>query len=174
MRVNSFEIVGNRLDYVSMSDQHDFDHLKELLCFNVYALNRAFSRFYQSAFAETGLTYPKFVILKSLNTDGPSSVSELSERASVEPNSLSPILKKMASFDLITRTRSTEDERRVDIAITPKGQAVLKRADEVIMRGFAELGLDEARMVEALAFLEDTKGRVDVARPPKLDLDGIV
>lgn len=157
-----------------MSDQKTFEDINALLCFNVYALNRAFSRFYQSAFSDTGLTYPKFVILKSLKAGGPLSVSELSQRASVEPNSLSPILKKMAAYELITRQRSVEDERRVDIAIAPKGQAVLQRADEVIMEGFAHLGLDGAKMAEALAFMEETRKRVDHANPPKIDLDGIV
>ena len=156
-----------------MTDTIDPDALDQLLCFNVYSLHRAFSRFYQSAFAQTGLTYPKFVILKALKETGPMSVSALSQEAAVEPNTLSPLLKKMAGFDLVTRQRSVEDERRVDIAITPKGEAVLDRANAVILEGFRDLGLDSAQVVDAIGFLNQTRHRVEETQPPKLDLDGI-
>ncbi|MEM6382949.1 MAG: MarR family transcriptional regulator [Pseudomonadota bacterium] len=147
--------------------------LKALLCFNVYALNRSFGRFYQSAFSETGLTYPKFVILMALKEEGPMSVSTLSLRAGVEPNTLSPIVKKMAGFDLISRQRANDDERRVELEITAKGEAVLQRAQEVVYEGFASLNLEGNSLADAIAFLETTREVVDDANPPKLNLDGI-
>jgi DNA-binding MarR family transcriptional regulator len=148
--------------------------LSELLCFNVYALNRSFGRYYQAAFSETGLTYPKFVILMSLERDGRLSVSDLSARAGVEPNTLSPLLKKMASFDIISRNRCEGDERRVEIAITPLGQQILTRARDVIGQGFAELGLDPAEVDRTVKFLEAARAKVEGANPPKLDLTGLV
>ncbi len=156
-----------------MKDEQDINQLKQLLCFNVYSLNRAFARFYQAAFSETGLTYPKFVILQALEDAGPLSVSALSNLAGVEPNTLSPLLKKMAEFDVVTRKRSAEDERRVDIAITPKGKEGLKRARAVILKGFDDLGLDDKQVSAAIEFLKDTRSKVDQADPPKLSLDGI-
>ena len=156
-----------------MTDPLDPDALDQLLCFNVYSLHRAFSRFYQSAFSQTGLTYAKFVILKALKETGPMSVSALSQEAAVEPNTLSPLLKKMAGFDLVTRQRSAEDERRVDIAITQKGEVVLDRANAVILEGFRELGLDNEQVMGAIGFLARTRRRVEETQPPKLDLDGV-
>lgn len=156
-----------------MNDQTTLHELKELLCFNIYSLNRSFGRFYQAAFSETGLTYPKFVLLMALEADGPLSMSELSTRASVEPNTLSPIVKKMAEFGAITRERTPEDERRVELAITPKGREMLSRAREVIAEGFEELGIDADQMLKTMRFLETTRGKVDKAHPPKLNFDGL-
>ena len=156
-----------------MTHSDDTNALIGLLCFNTYALNRAFGRFYQAAFSETGLTYPKFVILTALEEAGPLTVSELSARAAVEPNTLSPLLKKMASFGLISRQRAEEDERRVVLALEDKGRAVLKRAHAVVMEGFAGLGLDADAVAEAVTFLREARVAVDDADPPKLDLDGV-
>lgn len=101
------------------------------------------------------------------------SVSTLSLRAGVEPNTLSPIVKKMAGFDLISRQRANDDERRVELEITAKGEAVLQRAQEVVYEGFASLNLEGNSLADAIAFLETTREVVDDANPPKLNLDGI-
>ncbi|MEM6617241.1 MAG: MarR family transcriptional regulator [Pseudomonadota bacterium] len=156
-----------------MDDEDTFEDLKELLCFNVYSLNRSFGRYYQAAFSETGLTYPKFVILMALEADGPLSVSDLSTKAGVEANTLSPILKKMAEFGAITRERAPDDERRIELTITNKGHDILKRARSVIQKGFSELDIDAGKLREALGFLETTRDKVDTAKPPKLNFDGI-
>lgn len=156
-----------------MKDADQDDALARLLCFNTYALNRAFGRYYQAAFSETGLTYPKFVILTVLDEAGPMTVSELSARAAVEPNTLSPLLKKMASFGLISRQRAESDERRVVLGLEAAGRTVLARARAVVMDGFAELGLDATAVAQAVAFLQDARRAVEAADPPRLNLDDL-
>lgn len=143
------------------------------LCFNVYATNRAFGRFYQATISESGLTYPKFVILNVLKEAGPLTISDLSTRAGVEPNTLSPLLKKMAGFGVLTRERNVEDERRVMIALTDKGRQLLGRADAVVQQGFAELDLDFEQSMQAVRFLEDLRTRLEKADPPKLRNDDV-
>ncbi|MEO0372063.1 MAG: MarR family transcriptional regulator [Pseudomonadota bacterium] len=173
MKVNPFAFAIFCLCLAAMDQTSLPDTLSELLCFNIYTLHRSFGRYYQAAFSETGLTYPKFVILMALERDGPMSVSDLSNRAGVEANTLSPLLKKMASFGTITRERAEADERRVVVTIAPFGQEVLTRARAVIAEGFAELQIDAAKMSEALTFLNIVRGKVEDADPPKLNLDGL-
>ena len=152
------------------STQNDFTRR---ICFGVYAANRSFGRFFQAILSESGLTYPKFVILNTLKDAGPLTVSDLSTRAGVEPNTLSPLLKKMAGFGVLTRERDARDERRVMIALTDKGQELLGRADAIVLQGFAELGLDFEKSMRAVQFLEDLRSRLDKADPPKLLIDEI-
>lgn len=149
------------------------DQLSTSLCFNVYTLHRAFGRFFAVAFGETGFTYPKFVILKALEEAGPLTVTELSNRAGVEANTLSPLVKRMASFGLISRKRAQEDERRVVIALEDKGRHVLARAQDVMAQGFADLGLDPDQSAAVVAFLNATRQVVDAAEPPRLKIDDI-
>ncbi len=154
-----------------MSDRTD--QFTRRVCFSVYATHRAFNRYYQTMLSETGLTYPKLVILYSLSENGPLTVSDLSARAGVEPNTLSPLLKKMAEFGTITRERAPEDERKVVIRLTEMGQAILERADTTVLKSFSELNLDYEQAMQAVLFLETTREQLDKATPTKLHIDDI-
>ena len=150
------------------------DEVAGMLCLHVYGANRAFSRFYQTIFADTGFTYPKFVVLMTLTASGPMSVSRLSSEVGVEPNTVSPIVKRMAEVGLVTRERAKDDERRVDIAITPLGTQVFERAEALVRDGFAALDLDPAAVQRATDFLTDASARLDRAAPPRLDLSDLI
>lgn len=152
----------------------DTFHFTQRICFNIYATNRAFGRFYQATISESGLTYPKFVILNTLKDAGALTVSDLSTRAGVEPNTLSPLLKKMAEFGVLTRERNAEDERRVMIALTDLGRKLLAQADGIVQEGFAELGLDYEKSMAAVQYLEELREKLDKADPPKLRAEDIV
>ena len=44
---------------------------------------------------------------------------------------MTPLLKRLEAAELIKRTRSTEDERQVLIALTPQGHALREKAKAV-------------------------------------------
>lgn len=156
-----------------MSITDDPLKLESRLCFGTYRLNRAFARFYQTLFGETGLTYPKFVILSALAEFGPQSITELSDRAGVETNTLSPLLKRMADFGVITRTRDEKDERRVVLALTDLGRSALQAATQKIDAGFVQLGLDPADVEQSIAFMQLIEKRLEETTPEPLTLDDI-
>ena len=58
-------------------------------------------------------------------------VRDIGERLFLDSGTLTPLLKRMETADLIKRTRSTEDERQVLIALTAKGQALKEKARAV-------------------------------------------
>lgn len=49
----------------------------------------------------------------------------------LDSGTLTPLLKRLKAAELVRRTRSTEDERQVLIALTPKGQALKEKARAV-------------------------------------------
>lgn len=132
--------------------------LDALLCYNVYALNLALGRFYQQAFAETGFSYPKFLVLMALNEDGPMSLSALSAKIGAEANTLSPLVKRMSEFGLLDRTRDPSDERRVLLELKPFGRTVLEEAGAVVTEGWQALGIspnDEANVTSILTKIRE-------------------
>lgn len=157
-----------------MSQSDGTHSFTQRLCFNIYTAHRSFNRFYQSVLTDSGVTYPKLVVLHALREAGPMTVSDLSARAGVEPNTLSPLLKKMEGFGVLTRKRSPEDERRVTITMTEKGSALLAQADDAVQRGFAELNLDPEQCMQALQFLEQARAQLDQSNPPKFDADAFL
>ena len=51
-------------------------------------------------------------------------------------------LKRLEGAGLITRTRSSEDERQVDIELTPKGRALRQEAEKIPPAIVAQLGME--------------------------------
>src|SRR6202011_3883413 len=59
------------------------------------------------------------------------SVKDIGERLFLDSGTLTPLLKRLEAANLIKRTRSTEDERQVLIALTPQGQSLKEKARAV-------------------------------------------
>ena len=108
--------------------------LENFLCLDLYAASRAVMKAYTPLLAPLGLTYPQYLVMVALWEEDPQQVNQLAERLSLDSGTLSPLLKRLEASGLVERTRSTEDERAVKIALTPAGRALQKKAPEVVER----------------------------------------
>jgi DNA-binding MarR family transcriptional regulator len=95
--------------------------LENQLCFPVYAASLLIIREYQPHLEKLGITYPQYLVLMVLWETDLISVSEITQKLILNTNTVTPLLKRMESQGLITRTRSENDERKVIIKLTPKG-----------------------------------------------------
>lgn len=102
--------------------------LDNQLCFALYSTSLAMTKLYKPLLAELGLTYPQYLVLLVLWESDNLSVSALGERLYLDSGTLTPLLKRMASAGLLSRTRATDDERRVQVTLTDAGQALRERA----------------------------------------------
>lgn len=148
-----------------MEIQPKLGSLEHLLCFNVYSMNLALSRFYKVAFGKTGMTYPKFVVLSALEEAGSLTVSELSKYVGMESSTLSPLLKRMADYGVLSRIRSSEDERRVMIELTDMGREAVNLVKEVVLEGLKSLHLDPQQTTQLVKMLGDARARLEGAEP---------
>ncbi len=101
--------------------------LDRQLCFPLYAASRLMTRVYQPLLAPLGLTYPQYIVLLILWEDAPCTVSHIGERSLLNSNTLTPLLKRLEQLGYVTRTRSAEDERVVEIRLTEAGAALEQR-----------------------------------------------
>ena len=58
-------------------------------------------------------------------------LKDIGERLFLDSGTLTPLLKRLEKAQLIKRTRSSEDERQVLVALTPQGQALHDKARAV-------------------------------------------
>jgi DNA-binding MarR family transcriptional regulator len=72
----------------------------------------------------------------------PLSVKELGGLLQLDSATLSPLLKRLASVGLITRTRSVEDERQVHIDLTEAGRTLRRQAEQIPPAIVERLGMD--------------------------------
>ena len=73
-----------------------------------------------------GIAPTSLAILARLMRTGVTSASEIAAQESLQPQSLTRALKSLAHDGLIDRWTDEDDRRRSSIAITPKGEALLR------------------------------------------------
>lgn len=134
-RLEGQMIVGARpADEVVMARKHSADmplRLDNQLCFAVYSTAHAFNRVYKPLLDRLGLTYPQYLVMLVLWERDGVPVKAIGERLLLDSGTLTPLLKRLEAAELIKRTRSTEDERQVMIALTAKGEALREKAKAV-------------------------------------------
>jgi DNA-binding MarR family transcriptional regulator len=101
------------------------------ICFAVYSTAHAFNRVYKPLLDKLGLTYPQYLVMMVLWERDGVAVKAIGEKLFLDSGTLTPLLKRLEAAELVKRTRSTEDERQVLIALTPKGQALKDQARAV-------------------------------------------
>lgn len=116
--------------------------LDERICFALYSASRALTARYRELLAPLGLTYPQYIVCVALWEGGPLTVSQLGERLDLESGTLSPLLRRLEAAGLVTRTRSHDDERHVEVALTAEGLALRTRAAHVPPAICEATGLD--------------------------------
>ena len=72
-------------------------------------------------------------------------VSQLAERLSIHQSTCSQLVEKLVTAGLLTKVRSSKDQRRVGLRVTPAGAQLLGRAP----------GPAEGMLPEALRLLPD-------------------
>lgn len=93
-----------------------------MLCFALYSASRATTQAYRRLLEPWGLTYPQYLVLVELWDRGELSVRELGDDLGLDSGTLSPLLKRMETAGLVTRTRRADDNRVVVVAPTPRAE----------------------------------------------------
>jgi MarR family transcriptional regulator, organic hydroperoxide resistance regulator len=109
----------------------DFLRLDNQICFAVYSAAHAFNRVYKPLLDRLGLTYPQYLVMLVLWERDGVPVKDIGERLFLDSGTLTPLLKRLEAAALVKRTRNTEDERQVLIALTAKGEALKEKARTV-------------------------------------------
>jgi len=108
--------------------------LSNQVCFPIYAASRLIIREYQPLLDKLGITYPQYLVLMVLWENDNVPVSEITQKLILNTNTVTPLLKRMQAQELITRTRSTKDERQVTISLTDKGKQLRIQAAEIPLK----------------------------------------
>lgn len=95
--------------------------LKNQVCFPLYATSRLIIQQYKPLLQKLDITYPQYLVLLVLWEENNIPVKEISKKLLLESNTLTPLLKRMETNGLLSRNRSTKDERVVTISLTQKG-----------------------------------------------------
>ena len=101
------------------------------LCFALYSASLAMTKAYKPLLAELGVTYPQYLVLLALWQHGPQGVGQLGARLFLDSGTLTPLTKRLEVLGLLQRRRTAEDERHVEISLTPTGKRLRARAEAI-------------------------------------------
>lgn len=116
----------------ALPEAMDLTPVTAQLCFTLYSSSLTMTKAFKPLLNELGLTYPQYVVLLALgDARRPLTVSALGEQLFLDSGTLTPLLKRMETAGLITRRRSTADERLVELSLTDAGHDTCRRAREI-------------------------------------------
>ncbi|MUL64613.1 MarR family transcriptional regulator [Mycobacterium sp. CBMA 234] len=117
--------------------------LDRQLCFALYSASRAMTAAYRPILSELNLTYPQYLVLLVLWEEDQVTVRRLGERLQLDSGTLSPLLKRLEANGFIRRERSLQDERQVEVSLTPAGRKLEAKAQCIPERLGAQTGITE-------------------------------
>ena len=107
-----------------MDEKYEPLRLSKQLCFPLYACSREMIKLYKPWLDELGLTYTQYITMMVLWEHKSMTVKMLGQELFLDSGTLTPLLKKLEDKGLVTRRRSSRDERNLIVTITEAGEAM--------------------------------------------------
>ncbi len=102
--------------------------LENQLCFPLYACSKEIIKKYKPYLDPLGITYTQYIALMALWEEDNITLKNLGKKLFLDSGTLTPLLKKMESQNLVIRQRSSDDERNVYIRLTEEGKNLREKA----------------------------------------------
>ena len=115
--------------------------LDRQVCFALAVASRNVIGLYRPLLEPMGLTHPQYLVMLALWEESPLTVTELGRRLSLEPATLSPLVKRLEVGGLVTRERDPRDVRALAVSLTTKGRRLRARAERIPPAILARLGM---------------------------------
>ncbi|GAA0695027.1 MULTISPECIES: MarR family winged helix-turn-helix transcriptional regulator [Clostridium] len=103
--------------------------LENQLCFSLYAASREVIKVYKPLLDKYGLTYTQYIVMLVVWEHEKITVKEMGQKLHLDSGTLTPVLKKLFSMELINKYRDVNDDRVVIVEVTQKGKEL---KDEIL------------------------------------------
>ena len=125
----------------------DLLRLDQQVCFALSVASRNVIALYRPVLEPLGLTHPQYLVMLTLWERDSTTVKQIGRLLSLDPATLSPLLKRLERAGLIRRDRHPADERALAVTLTDEGRALRERALQVPPQVIERLGmgLDELK-----------------------------
>lgn len=108
--------------------RYDALKLENQICFPLYACSREVIKRYKPYLDAIDLTYTQYIVMMVLWERESLTAKELGDKLYLDSGTLTPLLKKLEAKGLISRMRSTQDERNLIVCLTENGERLKDKA----------------------------------------------
>ncbi|QFT34732.1 MarR family transcriptional regulator [Roseibium porphyridii] len=139
------------------TDEKGLLKIEDQLCFALYSTSRAITKEYAVLLETMGVTYPQYLALMVLWQNDGILVQDIAKSLEVDQATATPLVKRLEKLGFVTRQRSAEDERRVQVFLTQSGKDLYKTALSVPQGLGCAIGVDGQRAEMLIKELNDIK-----------------
>lgn len=122
--------------------------------------------------AKLGISLAQLFVLQQLAEKPADSLNELADRTATHQSSVSVVVRRLVDRGLVTRVSASTDRRRVQIALTPAGRALLRDAPPTVqndlMQGMSRMTPEQRSSVAELLETWVLAAGIDLAAPPMM------
>lgn len=129
-------------------DKNELIKLDNQICFSLYAASREVIKLYKPFLDKYNLTYTQYIAMLVLWEDEKSTVKAIGSRLHLDSGTLTPLLKKLESMELIIRYRDKNDDRVVIAELTDKGRELKKEIIDVPTGVMCKVEMDIEKVIE--------------------------
>ena len=121
-------------------DKYEKIKLDNQLCFSLYAASREVIKIYKPLLDKYGLTYTQYIAMLVVWEYEKITVKEMGQKLHLDSGTLTPVLKKLQSMDLIDKYRDKNDDRVVIVEVSEKGRELKDKITDVPEQMYCRLG----------------------------------
>lgn len=125
------------------------------LCFSLYAASREVIKTYKPLLDKYGLTYTQYIAMLVVWEYEKITVKEMGQKLHLDSGTLTPVLKKLLSMELIDKYRDKDDDRVVIVEVTEKGRKMKDEIIEVPEKMYCKFGKNIKDVVELKRLLDN-------------------
>ena len=143
----------------NFSSTTDLLALESQVCFALAVASRRVIALYRPLLAPMGLTHPQYLVMLALWQHEPLSLRRLSELVSLDPTTLSPLVKRLEAVGYVVRQRDPDDERNLNVSPTAEGRDLRRRALKIPPAIMDRLGMSVDELQRLNTILTDVISR---------------
>ena len=136
-------------------DKYEKIKLDNQLCFSLYAASREVIKTYKPLLDKYGLTYTQYIAMLVVWEYEKITVKEMGQKLHLDSGTLTPVLKKLLSMELIDKYRDKDDDRVVIVEVTEKGRKMKEEIIEVPEKMYCKFGKNIEDLVELKRLLDN-------------------
>ncbi|CEK38176.1 MarR family winged helix-turn-helix transcriptional regulator [Paraclostridium sordellii] len=136
-------------------DKYEKIKLDNQLCFSLYAASREVIKTYKPHLDKHGLTYTQYIAMLVVWEHEKITVKEMGKKLHLDSGTLTPVLKKLYSMELIDKYRDKNDDRVVIVEVTEKGRNMKDEIIEVPEKMYCKFGKNIEYAIELKRLLDN-------------------
>ena len=142
-----------------MANKYDSLKLDNQICFPLYAVSKEIIRRYKPFLDEIDLTYTQYLAMMVMWEVKIICVKDLGQRLFLDSGTLTPVLKTLEKKGYVIRSRSKEDERILNVEITPEGMELRNKAVDIPKKVGGCEQLEQEEVVQLYNILHKLMGQ---------------